>query len=812
MKKRCCIGVHVHAEPERLRATLAALKAHTTLPYDLVLLPDGPDEAVQNALKSLDLIAQSATAEPHGGAACFNRLAAHRDADVLVLLESGAIVGPGWLERLVAALEADPTHGLAGPSTNLSWNEQGVFLRARGSLAEVAQTAAEAVYRFEEPYQTLEPLYSLADFCYVVRREVVEAIGAADEAYNIGPCWEMDYNIRAARAGFQGVWVKQAYVYRSRPTTRQRWKSQTYAVANKHRYQDKFCALRLRNERTDYERHCLGDACEHFAPADLITLHLPQPVLEAGHATPEVRALPEPEVPPLQIPTEPKPAARPTPPERPATPPPSSKPPSVQPPLISCIMPTGGRWPFVQQSLVYFQRQTYPNVELIIVDDSPEDLGPLLPDDKRIRYIRVPAGLTIGMKRNRACEVARGAIIAHWDDDDWYAPSRLQKQVEPILTGKADITGLNDTVFFELEPWVFWRCEPYLHKRLFFGDVHGGTLVYRRRLWGATVQYRNRSLAEDAYFLRDVMRHGARLQPLPNDGLFVYLRHGRNAWSFACGHHVDRRGWLRIEEPALPETDRAFYAARSAGTTTKPSIEAPNIHTAETPLVSCIMPTANRRTFVPLAIRYWMQQDYANKELIILDDGADAVQDLIPEHPQVRYIRHETAQVVGIKRNEACEAARGEIIMHWDDDDWASPWRMSYQVGHLLEAQADVCGLSNPMMYNAHTQRGWQYVYPAGEVPWVYGATLCYTRAFWERNPFEPVATGEDNAFVWSPQPKNVLALPDPTFWIGLIHTANTSPKQVHHARWTEIPAAKIQAILGADEQHYLNVVQPMHA
>jgi hypothetical protein len=39
------LGVHVHAEPERLRATLAGIERNTALDHDLVLLPDGPDEA-----------------------------------------------------------------------------------------------------------------------------------------------------------------------------------------------------------------------------------------------------------------------------------------------------------------------------------------------------------------------------------------------------------------------------------------------------------------------------------------------------------------------------------------------------------------------------------------------------------------------------------------------------------------------------------------------------------------------------------------------------------------------------------------------
>jgi|SRR5271165_6786020 len=46
-------------------------------------------------------------------------------------------------------------------------------------------------------------------------------------------------------------------------------------------------------------------------------------------------------------------------------------------------------------------------------------------------------------------------------------------------------------------------------------------------------------------------------------------------------------------------------------------------------LASCIMPTANRRRFVPQAIRYFLAQDYPSKEPIIVDDGDEAVGDLV---------------------------------------------------------------------------------------------------------------------------------------------------------------------------------------
>jgi glycosyltransferase involved in cell wall biosynthesis len=55
------------------------------------------------------------------------------------------------------------------------------------------------------------------------------------------------------------------------------------------------------------------------------------------------------------------------------------------------------------------------------------------------------------------------------------------------------------------------------------------------------------------------------------------------------------------------------------------------------PLVSCIMPTANRRPFLPEAIRLFLGQDYPESELIVLDDGEDAIADLIPDHPRIRF-------------------------------------------------------------------------------------------------------------------------------------------------------------------------------
>ncbi|HUA78588.1 MAG TPA: glycosyltransferase family 2 protein [Acetobacteraceae bacterium] len=232
-------------------------------------------------------------------------------------------------------------------------------------------------------------------------------------------------------------------------------------------------------------------------------------------------------------------------------------------PLVSCVMPTYGRPVFALQAVRYFLRQDYPARELLILDDGPEGLAASLPDDQRLRYVRLPR-LPIGGKRNIGCALARGTIIAQWDDDDWYGPGRLSVQVAPLLAGQADITGIRGTMVFDLERWQAWTCTPRLHRLMYRHDVHGGTLVYFRHLWESRACYPNRSLAEDARFLSRLVRSGARLAPIQEAGQFVYIRHGANTWSFRSGRFLDPRGWRCVPGVPLPAEDRPFYVALAA--------------------------------------------------------------------------------------------------------------------------------------------------------------------------------------------------------------------------------------------------------
>jgi O-antigen biosynthesis protein len=780
MRPTVVVGVHAHAEPARLAETIRSLRGSGGDGARIVLLPDGPDAALSAALKTdpaFTGLPQWGTAEPRGAPACFNRLASRSDSAVVVLVESGTVLGPGCLPLLVEAL-AVPGRGLAGPSTNRSWNEQGAFGGARA--VDVARTAALARQRFGRSVRTLEPLHSLADFCLAVSRPVVEAIGGVDEEYGLGPCWEMDYNIRAARAGFHGVWVGAAYAFRH-PFTERRRLAELHQMDRARRlYQDRFCGLRLNGPRADYEDHCRGEACENFAPAALLTLRRPlgSPAPVPENLAPASGAAPA------------APTPRPVPPTRPAV---AAAP---APPLVTAIMPTRQRPEFALQAVRYFFAQDYPNKELVVLEDGPPALAGRLPDDPRVRYVASgAASRSIGAMRNEACGLARGDIIAHWDDDDWYGPERLTRQVAAIQAGRADITALRDCVMLELEPWRFWRCRPDLHRRLFVRDVHGGTLVYRRRVWEEKAKFPDCSLAEDAIFLDQAARRGARLLAVEADGIFVYLRHGANAWRFACG---DRAGWQLVPEPDLPAQARAFYAARSAA--------APQPSTA--PLVSCVMPTFDRRAFVPQAVRYFQRQDYPAKELVIVDDGPEPVSDLLPADPRIRYHRLEARAVLGEKRNMACDLARGSVIVHWDDDDWASPDRVSVQVAALTESGADISGVGSILYYDPARSLAWRFTWPDGRRRWAAGPSLCYAKELWKRSPFPGVAMGEDTRFVFSPAVRRIADVREAGCIVGVIHRRNTAPKSVRAPYWSPQPVREVEDMLGDDVAFYRRLAE----
>lgn len=92
------------------------------------------------------------------------------------------------------------------------------------------------------------------------------------------------------------------------------------------------------------------------------------------------------------------------------------------------------------------------------------------------------------------------------------------------------------------------------------------------------------------------------------------------------------------------------------------------------PLVSVIIPTANRNDMLDIAIRSALAQTYPNIEVIVVDDCSQKSLVLDNYHcQQVKVIRNEKSFGGAKSRNIGARAAAGDFVCFLDDDDWYFP-------------------------------------------------------------------------------------------------------------------------------------------
>lgn len=118
--------------------------------------------------------------------------------------------------------------------------------------------------------------------------------------------------------------------------------------------------------------------------------------------------------------------------------------------LISAVITTCKRSPdIVTRAINSILAQTYKNIEIIVVDDSPpeysersslkkavEDLRDKSPDIE-IRYIPHETNQGACVARNTGMNAAKGKYVAYLDDDDEWLPSKLEKQMKVMESSRA---------------------------------------------------------------------------------------------------------------------------------------------------------------------------------------------------------------------------------------------------------------------------------------------------------------------------------------------------------------------------------------
>ena len=184
--------------------------------------------------------------------------------------------------------------------------------------------------------------------------------------------------------------------------------------------------------------------------------------------------------------------------------------------------------------------------------------------------------------------------------------------------------------------------------------------------------------------------------------------------------------------------------------------------------VSVIMPTAGRPEFVEHQLTRIAAQEAVEgggstgrpvSEVIVVDDSPPAlrVKSLVPNSVtvirglRVNYVVLQQRASVGAKRNMAANAATGDVIAHWDDDDFYGSRRLGEQLRHIVQGAA-VTVLPHQYTYLLPPDE----LYAAGSsvaktqaLSWgPHFGTLAYRRSLWkELGGFADNSLGEDYHF-----------------------------------------------------------------
>lgn len=131
--------------------------------------------------------------------------------------------------------------------------------------------------------------------------------------------------------------------------------------------------------------------------------------------------------------------------------------------LVSAIIITHNRLELVKRAIRSVQEQTYRNLELIVVDDASSDGTKEWCEVQNFRFICIPKEESRGGNhaRNLGIEAAAGEYVAFLDDDDYWLPEKIERQValieekncKLVFCGeRLEIVGRDGVTFGERRP------------------------------------------------------------------------------------------------------------------------------------------------------------------------------------------------------------------------------------------------------------------------------------------------------------------------------------------------------------------------
>ncbi|REK21699.1 MAG: glycosyltransferase, partial [Planctomycetota bacterium] len=210
------IVIVTHGQLAHTKACVDSIRLLTDEPYELIFVDNGSTDGTVDYLRSLHGATVIANDSNRGFPAAVNQGMAVAQGEQILLLNNDCVVTTGWLRRMLDVLRSDSTIGLVGPVSNNVSGEQQIPV-GYGHLCELDGWAWDRQRSFIGDgcfaHNAACGTDRLVGFCLLMKRELVDRIGALDERFGIGCFEDDDFCRRAVDAGYRAVIANGAFVH-----------------------------------------------------------------------------------------------------------------------------------------------------------------------------------------------------------------------------------------------------------------------------------------------------------------------------------------------------------------------------------------------------------------------------------------------------------------------------------------------------------------------------------------------------------------------------------------------------------------------
>ncbi len=209
-------------------------------------------------------------------------------------------------------------------------------------------------------------------------------------------------------------------------------------------------------------------------------------------------------------------------------------------PRVTVIIPTYKRSvEFLSRAVKSVIDQTYKNIEIIVIDDSPSNyierdniknyMDSIVNQD--IKYYQNEKNMGGSLARNRGIELATGEYISFLDDDDEYMPEKIEKQIKFMLYGGNDLSFSNMIMYNSSGIVVDFReytdipafdNESLLHYHLMHHMTGTPTFMFKTNKLREIGGFEDAKMGQEFYLMLKSIEKGLSIGYIPECDVKVY--------------------------------------------------------------------------------------------------------------------------------------------------------------------------------------------------------------------------------------------------------------------------------------------------